>query len=69
MTRLGVLLNERRSIDTPLVQVCDATIRDASLLGGDNAGEWNDWYEWAIPAADDVDDLCVHELRKEGLIE
>lgn len=30
MTRLGVLLNERRSIDTPLVQVCDAAIRDAA---------------------------------------
>ena len=25
------LLNERRSIDAPLGQVCDATIRDASM--------------------------------------
>jgi hypothetical protein len=20
------------------------------LLGGDKSGEWNDWYEWAVPS-------------------
>jgi hypothetical protein len=39
------------------------------LLGGDKTGEWNAWYEWAIPAADDLYDLYLDELRKEGLIE
>lgn len=24
------------------------------LLGGDKTGEWNAWYECAIPAADDL---------------
>ncbi len=24
------------------------------LLGGDKSGEWNDWYEWAVPLADDT---------------
>jgi hypothetical protein len=38
------------------------------LLGGDKSGEWNDWYEWAVPAADDLYDEYLEELRKEGLI-
>jgi len=38
------------------------------LLGGDKSGAWNDWYEWAIPAADDLYDDYLDELRQEGLI-
>lgn len=38
------------------------------LLGGDKSGAWNDWYEWAIPAADDLYDDYLDELRREGLI-
>ena len=38
------------------------------LLGGDKSGAWNDWYEWAIPAADDLYDNYLDELRQEGLI-
>lgn len=39
------------------------------LIGGDKSGEWNDWYEWAIPTADDLYDTYLDELRTEGLIE
>ena len=38
------------------------------LLGGDKSGEWNEWYEWAVPAADDLYDVYIGELREEGLI-
>lgn len=38
------------------------------LLGGDKSGAWNDWYEWAIPAADDLYDVYLDELEQEGLI-
>ena len=38
------------------------------LLGGDKSGEWNAWYEWAVPAADDLYDEYLTELRREGLI-
>jgi len=38
------------------------------LLGGDKSGQWNQWYEWAVPAADKLYDDYVDELRKEGLI-
>jgi hypothetical protein len=38
------------------------------LLGGDKTGEWEAWYQWAIPAADDLYDTYLTELRKEGLI-
>jgi len=27
------------------------------------------WYEWAIPAAENLYDVYLDELRKEGLIE
>lgn len=39
------------------------------LIGGDKTGAWNDWYEWAIPAADDLYGSYLDELRNEGLIE
>ena len=38
------------------------------LLGGDKTGEWDRWYESAIPAADDLYDAYLTELRDEGLI-
>jgi hypothetical protein len=38
------------------------------LLGGDKSGAWSDWYEWAVPAADDLYDEYLVELKREGLI-
>lgn len=38
------------------------------LLGGDKSGEWNDWYAWAVPLADDLYDEYLRELDEEGLI-
>ena len=38
------------------------------LLGGDKSGEWNAWYAWAVPLADDLYDTYLAELRNEGLI-
>lgn len=38
------------------------------LLGGDKSGEWNAWYEWAVPLADDLYDAYLDELAQEGLI-
>jgi hypothetical protein len=38
------------------------------LLGGDKTGAWNEWYEWAVPAADDLYNDYLDELQKEGLI-
>ena len=38
------------------------------LLGGDKSGAWNDWYEWAVPAADDLYDEYLREIEEEGLI-
>ena len=38
------------------------------LLGGDKTGQWNDWYEWAVPLADNLYDRYLDELRNEGLI-
>ena len=37
------------------------------LVGGDKTGEWEAWYQAAIPAADDLYDLYLEELRTEGL--
>lgn len=37
------------------------------LLGGDKSGEWSAWYEWAVPAADDLYDDYLDELKREGL--
>ena len=38
------------------------------LVGGDKTGEWEAWYQTAIPAADDLYDEYLTELRDEGLI-
>ena len=43
--------------------------RQAILLpGGDKSGQWKAWYRWAIPAADDLYDEYLDELRDERLI-
>jgi hypothetical protein len=39
------------------------------LLGGDKTGQWEDWYRWAISAADDLYDTYLLQLRDEGLLE
>jgi hypothetical protein len=39
------------------------------LLGGDKSGQWEEWYETAIPAADVLYDVHLEELREEGLSE
>jgi len=38
------------------------------LLGGDKSGAWNEWYEWAVPLADDLYDEYLRELGEEGLM-
>jgi hypothetical protein len=38
------------------------------LLGGDKSGEWASWYEQAIPAADQLYDEHLSELRDEGTL-
>lgn len=35
------------------------------LLGGDKSGRWNEWYAEAVPAADDLYDEYLDELRQE----
>jgi hypothetical protein len=39
------------------------------LLGGDKSGNWTAWYEWAIPAADDLYDTYLGELKAEKLLD
>lgn len=39
------------------------------LLGGDKAGEWSEWYLWAVPHADDLYDTHLKVLRIEGLLD
>lgn len=39
------------------------------LLGGDKSGEWSEWYESAVPQADDLYDAHLKELRDEGLLD
>jgi hypothetical protein len=38
------------------------------LLGGDKSGHWNEWYQMAVPLADDLYDEYLLEIEKEGLI-
>ena len=38
------------------------------LLGGDKSGHWQAWYRWAVPAADDLYDTHLQELRGEELL-
>ena len=46
----------------------DPRLQAILLLGGDKTGQWERWYEWAIPAADDLYDVYLNELRDEELI-
>ncbi|HEY7414099.1 MAG TPA: type II toxin-antitoxin system RelE/ParE family toxin [Ktedonobacteraceae bacterium] len=38
------------------------------LLGGDKSGRWQEWYEVAIPQAEELYDLYLEELCREGLL-
>ena len=38
------------------------------LLGGDKAGDWEEWYERAVPLADELYDMYLQELKDEGII-
>lgn len=38
------------------------------LIGGDKAGQWNRWYHTMVPAADELYDRYLQELREEGLL-
>lgn len=38
------------------------------LLGGDKGSAWDEWYQRAVPMADELYDVYLGELRKEGLI-
>jgi hypothetical protein len=38
------------------------------LIGGDKSGEWQAWYDSAIPQADDLYDEYLADLKAEGLI-
>ena len=43
--------------------------RDAILLlGGDKRGNWDDWYDEAVPYAEKIYEIHLRELRDEGLI-
>ncbi|MBW3576154.1 MAG: type II toxin-antitoxin system RelE/ParE family toxin [Actinobacteria bacterium] len=39
------------------------------LLGGDKSGDWDAWYDEAIPAADALYAEYLRSLRREGIIE
>lgn len=39
------------------------------LLGGDKTGQWSEWYETAIPVADELYDTHLEELKTEGLLD
>lgn len=39
------------------------------LLGGDKSGDWDSWYDAAIPTADDLYAEYLRDLRKKGIIE
>jgi hypothetical protein len=36
------------------------------LIGGDKRGRWQEWYDEMIPVADDLYDLHLEELKREG---
>jgi hypothetical protein len=39
------------------------------LLGGEKSGQWEAWYQRAIPEADSLYDTHLQELREEGLLD
>lgn len=38
------------------------------LLGGDKTGNWSEWYDEAVPEADNIYDEHLRILREEGEI-
>jgi hypothetical protein len=38
------------------------------LLGGDKRDQWEEFYEWAVPTADNLYDDHLAELREEGAL-
>jgi hypothetical protein len=38
------------------------------LLGGDKAGDWNEWYDEHVPRAEAIYHEYLEELRREGLL-
>jgi hypothetical protein len=38
------------------------------LLGGDKTNDWSGWYDESVPLADDLYDMYLMEIEKEGLI-
>ena len=62
-------MRELRASEGGALRVCSFSTRRRQailLLGGDKSGQW---YEWAIPAADDLYDEYLDERREQGLIE
>ncbi len=39
------------------------------LLGGNKSGQWDEWYLWAVPQADDLYDTYLNRLSEEGLLD
>ena len=39
------------------------------LLGGNKAGNWDAWYDAAVPKADELYAQYLRDLRREGVIE
>ena len=64
-------MKELRSVQADALRVLfifDPRRQAILLLGGDKSGEWDSWYTCAVPAADDLYDVYLRELREEGLI-
>jgi len=64
-------MKELRTAQGGLLRVLfmfDPRRRAILLLGGNKSGRWNEWYAWAVPAADDLYDVYLDELRQDGLL-
>lgn len=64
-------MNELRAAKSGTLRVLfmfDPRRQVVLLLGGDKSGTWNQWYEWAVPMADDLYDVYLSELANERLI-
>lgn len=49
--------------------IFDPRRRAVLLLGGDKSGNWDAWYDEAIPLADEIYTRHLRQLREEGTIE
>jgi hypothetical protein len=58
----------RASGTTRILFRFDARRTAILLVGGDKHGEWKAWYRTAIPVADNLYDVYIAELQKEGLL-